>query len=117
MQNLPDKGVSGYSYYLLAEYTVTGLTESVLESQGRSAERRETFPFWDRPITTAVTVLVVFQDLTHFGDGPPWMRLYPTPRSFVRRKLCLQFVIGVTTGGDLRHCGPRHGRAKIIAKK
>ena len=45
MQNLPDKGVSGYSYYLLAEYTVTGLTESVLESQGRSAEMRETFPF------------------------------------------------------------------------
>jgi hypothetical protein len=34
MQNLPDKGVSGSAYYLKADYTVTGLTERVHESQG-----------------------------------------------------------------------------------
>ena len=36
MQNLPDKGVSGSLHHLKANYTVTGLTESVVESQVRS---------------------------------------------------------------------------------
>jgi hypothetical protein len=36
MQNLPDKGVSESSHYLLADCTVTGLTGSVHESQGKS---------------------------------------------------------------------------------
>ena len=44
MQNLPDKGVSGSAYYLKAEYTVTGLTESVQQSQGRNRGNREAFP-------------------------------------------------------------------------
>ena len=37
MQNLPDKGVSGFDHYLQADRTVTGLTGIVPESQG---ERR-----------------------------------------------------------------------------
>ena len=31
MQNIPDKGVSGALYYLQAEYTVAGLSGSLLE--------------------------------------------------------------------------------------
>jgi hypothetical protein len=34
MQNIPDKGVSGRLHYLQADYTVTGLTGMVHESQG-----------------------------------------------------------------------------------
>jgi hypothetical protein len=44
MQNLPDKGVSGSLYCLRANYTVTGLTDSVHESQGRNERDREAFP-------------------------------------------------------------------------
>jgi hypothetical protein len=34
MQNIPDKGVSGSMCYLLADYPVTELTQSLHESQG-----------------------------------------------------------------------------------
>jgi hypothetical protein len=44
MQNLPDKGVSGSSGYLLAECTGTGLTRSLLESQGQNERKRQAFP-------------------------------------------------------------------------
>ena len=48
MQNLPDKGVSGSACYLWADYTVTGLTESVHESQQRNEGNRETLPVLGR---------------------------------------------------------------------
>jgi hypothetical protein len=44
MQNVPDKGVSGSLHYLQADYTVTGLTESVHESQGGSEGNGEPPP-------------------------------------------------------------------------
>jgi hypothetical protein len=44
MQNLPDKGVSGFLRYLQADHTVTGLTESVLESQGGNEGNGGAFP-------------------------------------------------------------------------
>ena len=52
MQNLPDKGVSGSAYYLKANYTVTGLTDAVCESQGGNEGDRKAFPilgcgWWD----------------------------------------------------------------------
>jgi hypothetical protein len=39
MQNLPGKGVSDSFYYLTAEYTVTGLTESLDQSQGKNEKK------------------------------------------------------------------------------
>ena len=47
MQNLPDKGVSGSLCYLLAEYTVTLLTESVLEVKVETRDSSGRFPGWD----------------------------------------------------------------------
>jgi hypothetical protein len=47
MQNLPDKGVSGFDHYLQADRTVTGLTGIVPESQGKNGRNRKAFPFWD----------------------------------------------------------------------
>jgi len=47
MQNIPDKGVSGASHYLKAEYTVTGLSGSLLGVNQKSAGSDETFPFWE----------------------------------------------------------------------
>jgi hypothetical protein len=44
MQNLPDKGVSGSLYYLWDDYTVTGLTRMVHESQGRNEGDSWAFP-------------------------------------------------------------------------
>jgi hypothetical protein len=44
MQNLPDKGVSGSLCYLWADYTVTGLTRMVLESQGGNERSGEAVP-------------------------------------------------------------------------
>jgi len=44
MQNIPDKGVSGSLCYLQAEYTVTGLTQSLHESQGQDERKRQAFP-------------------------------------------------------------------------
>jgi hypothetical protein len=50
MQNLPDKGVSGSLCYLLAEYTVTSLSQVTHESQAekpastsRGGEEQETY--------------------------------------------------------------------------
>jgi hypothetical protein len=47
MQNLPDKGVSDSPHYLKADYTVTGLTGMVRESQRGSEENGRRFPLWD----------------------------------------------------------------------
>jgi hypothetical protein len=47
MQNLPDKGVSGFNHYLQADRTVTGLTGIVPESQGKNGRNWRAFPFWD----------------------------------------------------------------------
>jgi hypothetical protein len=44
MQNLPDKGVGGFLHYLLADYTVTLLTQSVHESQAGNERNRQAFP-------------------------------------------------------------------------
>jgi hypothetical protein len=47
MQNLPDKGVSGFDHYLQADRTVTGLSGTVYESQEKNGRNRRAFPFWD----------------------------------------------------------------------
>jgi hypothetical protein len=44
MQNIPDKGVSGSLCYLQADTTVTGLTQSLQESQGLEREKPRAFP-------------------------------------------------------------------------
>jgi hypothetical protein len=46
MQNIPDKGVRGPPYYLTAEYLVTGLSGSLLGSQGKNGEGVAGVPFW-----------------------------------------------------------------------
>jgi hypothetical protein len=60
MQNIPDKGVSGPSHYLQAEYTVTGLSGSLPGVKRRIGEKLQGFPFWavglmlrDQPITNS----------------------------------------------------------------
>jgi hypothetical protein len=59
MQNLPDKGVSGSSFYLWAECTVTALTPSLHESQGlRTRKRGRHFPFWEADFPLSSLVLV-----------------------------------------------------------
>ena len=54
MQNLPDRRVSGSSCYLWAECTVTGLTQSLHESQGKNEGKREAFPILGRRQTGLV---------------------------------------------------------------
>jgi hypothetical protein len=51
MQNLPDKGVRGSSYYLKAECTVTGLTHVMLGSQDESGPMVRHFPFWEAAVS------------------------------------------------------------------
>jgi hypothetical protein len=46
MQNIPNKGVNDRSYYLQADYPVTGLTESVREVKVRTRESDGHFPSW-----------------------------------------------------------------------
>jgi len=47
MQNIPDKGVSGTSHYLQAEYTVTGLSGSLPGVKRRIGETLQGLPFWE----------------------------------------------------------------------
>jgi hypothetical protein len=44
MQNLPDRRVNGSSRYLQGDCTVTGLTQSLHESQGKNEGKRQAFP-------------------------------------------------------------------------
>ncbi|SRR5208282_2994367 len=46
MQNIPDKGVRRPYCYLQAEYTVTGLSRSLLEVKRRIGKVLRPFPFW-----------------------------------------------------------------------
>jgi hypothetical protein len=54
MQNLPDRRVNGSSRYLQADCTVTGLTQSLHESQGKNDRKREAFPILGRRQTGLV---------------------------------------------------------------
>jgi len=50
MQNIPDKRVSGLGCYLQAEYAVTGLTQSLHQSQGKEREKAMAFPVLKRSL-------------------------------------------------------------------
>jgi len=47
MQNIPDKGVRASLHYLKSDYTVTGLSGSLLEVKRRMGESARAFPFWE----------------------------------------------------------------------
>jgi len=74
MQNIPDKGVSGASYYLEAEHTVKGLSRSLLGVNGKAGKvaRRSRF---GKAVLAEKSMLCfarrMWPELLPFLPGPP----------------------------------------------
>jgi|SRR5580698_8083979 hypothetical protein len=73
MQNLPDKGVSGSVYYLLADCTVTGLTHVMLGSQDESGPNGKAFPILGRLELSPNGYFLVSDKAAALGAAGNWI--------------------------------------------